>query len=162
MSDYSFDIVAKIDQQELSNAIDLVRKEVTSRFDFKGAIAEVDLQKEHMDLNASDDMRMKQLIDVIQSKMAKRGISMKAFDFGEFESNVSGKVKCKVKIQNGLSSEQAKKVTKMIKDSKIKVTPKIQGDSVRVSGKSRDDLQAIIKMIREADLDFHPSFDNYK
>lgn len=162
MADFSFDVVAKVDGQELSNAVDMTRKEVANRFDFKGATVSIDLQKEHMDLTASDEMRMKQLIDVLQTKIARREISLKAFQFEEFESNVSGTVKCRVKIQNGLSQDQAKKVTKLIKDAKLKVTPRIQSDSVRVTGKSKDDLQQVIAMLRKEDLDFYPTFENYK
>ena len=162
MADNSFDVVAKVDQQELSNALDMARKEIETRFDFKGANAEIKQEKESFSLSAPDDMKMRQLIDIIQSKMVKRDLGLKAFQFGKFESNVSGVVKCQVTVQNGLSTEQAKKITKMIKEMKIKVQAKLQGDSVRVSGKSKDELQAVQQKIRDADFDFHTSFDNYR
>lgn len=162
MAESSFDISSKVDQQEVSNAIDMVHKEIDNRFDFKGANVGIKLEKEAIQLSTSDEMRMKQLIDVIQSKLVKRGLNLKAFKFGEFESNVSGTVKCTCSIQNTLTQEQIKTITKMIKDSKLKVQPRIQGDAVRVTGKSRDDLQEVIQMIKNADLDFHTTFDNYR
>lgn len=160
--EYSFDIVSKIDRQELSNALDAAKKEVDTRFDFKGANAKIDLDKEHIDLEAQGEMHLKQLIDVVQSKLVKRKLSLKAFTFGEFESNVSGLVKCKVEMQNGLSQEQCKKVNGIIKEKKLKVQSRIQGDQLRVTGKDKDDLQSVMQALRAADLDFDVSFDNYR
>jgi uncharacterized protein YajQ (UPF0234 family) len=160
--EYSFDIASKVDRQELINALDMVRKEVENRFDFKGSPVLVELEKEHISLEAQDEMKLKQLIDVIQSKLIKRNLSLKAFSFGTFESNVSGKFKCKVDIQNGLNQEQCKKITKIIKDSKVKVQTRIQEDQVRVTGKDKDDLQAVMRMVREANFDFDTTFSNYR
>lgn len=162
MAEYSFDVGCKVDMQELNNALDLARKEVANRFDFKGAKAEIKLDKDALALTTSDEMRMKQLIDVIQTKLVKRELNLKAFQWGTFETNVSGVFKCKVAIQSGLTQEQTKKITKMIKDSKLKVQSRIQGDAVRVTGKSKDDLQEVQKMIRDADLEFAAVFDNYR
>lgn len=162
MAEHSFDIVSKTDRQELNNAIDAAKKEIATRFDFKGAIAEIKLEKDSMALEASDDMRMKQLIDLFQSKMIKRGLSIKAFQFGKFETNVTGLVKCKVDIQAGLSMEQTKKITKLIKESNLKVQSQIQGDQVRVTSKSIDQLQELQKKIKDANLDFDASFSNYR
>ena len=162
MAEYSFDIVCKMDHQELSNALDLARKEITNRFDFKGTHIKIHLEKEKILLESADDMKMKQLIDVIQSKMVRRNLNLKAFAFGPFESNVSGLIKCQAAIQNGLSQEQCKKVTKLIKDSKRKVQTRIQQDSVRVSGKSKDDLQVVQQMVQEASFDFAAVFENYR
>ncbi len=161
-SEYSFDIAAKVDRQKLAEAVDLTKKEVATRFDFKGAKAEISLEKDTISLETSDEMRMKQLIDVFESKLIKREIALKAFKYGKFETNVSGVYKCKVDIQNGLSQDQCKVITKMIKDAKVKAQPRIQGDSVRVTGKSKDELQEVIALIRKADLDFHVVFENYK
>lgn len=160
--EYSFDIASKVDRQELINALDMVRKEVENRFDFKGSPVVVDLEKEHISLEAQDEMKLKQLIDVIQSKLVKRNLSLKAFNYGTFESNVSGKFKCKVDIQNGLNQEQCKKITKIIKDSKVKVQTRIQEDQVRITGKDKDDLQAVMRMVREANFDFDTTFSNYR
>ena len=162
MAESSFDIGAKVDHQELSNALDQAQKEVNTRFDFKGAKIVIKLEDESIHLEATDEMRMKQLIDVVQSKIAKRDINLKAFKFSEFESNVSGVVKCDAKIQNGLTQEQIKKINKLIKDSKSKVQSRIQGDAIRVTGKSKDELQGIMKMIRDANFDFMTTFDNYR
>lgn len=160
--EYSFDISSKVDRQELANAIDATKKEVENRFDFKGSPVTVDLEKEHLQLETADEMKLKQLIDVIQSKLVRRNISLKAFKYGPFESNVSGKFKCKVDIQNGLTQEQCKKITKLIKDSKIKVQARIQEDQVRVTGKDKDDLQAVVRLVKEANYDFDASFSNYR
>lgn len=161
-TEYSFDISSRVDRQELTNALDAVRKEVENRFDFKGSPVTIDLEKDTLNLEAQDEMKLKQLIDVIQSKLVKRNISLKAFKFGPFESNVSGKFKCKAEIQSGLNQEQCKKITKIIKESKLKVQSRIQEDQVRVTGKDRDELQAIIRMIKEANFDFDTSFSNYR
>jgi uncharacterized protein YajQ (UPF0234 family) len=160
--EHSFDIVYKIDEQELANAINQTLKEATTRYDLKGSPIELEKQKDEIHLAASDEMKIKALIDIFQSKLVKRGINLKAIKFGELEKNISGKVKCIAKIQNGLSQEQCKKINKLIKDSQIKVQTRVQGDSIRVISKSIDDLQAVIKYLREQDLDFAISFDNYK
>ena len=162
MAEYSFDVVSKIDRTELSNALDMAKKEVENRFYFKGSKVEIKLEKDDLLLEAADEMKMKQLIDIIQTRIVKRNISLKAFKFGKFESNVSGVVKCKVEIQNGLSTEQAKLVGKLIRDSKIKVQSRQQEDQVRVTGKAKDDLEAVQKMLRDADLDFDVTFANYR
>ncbi len=162
MAEYSFDVVYKVDEQELSNAINQTLKEAGTRFDFRGATVEIEREKDGLHMSSSDDMKLNQLIDMLQSKLVKRNINLKAFKFGEFEKNISGKVKCKVTTQNGLSTDQCRIVTKLIKDSGLKVNTRQQGDSVRVSGKSKNDLQAVMKMLRESDLDFAVSFDNYR
>ena len=162
MAEYSFDIVCKLDQQEVSNSLDVAQKEITNRFDFKGSHVKIKLEKEAILLESADDLKMKQLIDVIQSKMVRRNLDLKAFVFGPYESNVSGIVKCQAKIQNGLNQEQCKKITRLIKDSKSKVQARVQGDSVRVSGKSKDELQTIQKMVKDANFDFAAVFENYR
>ncbi|MBI3394492.1 MAG: YajQ family cyclic di-GMP-binding protein [Spirochaetia bacterium] len=163
MAEYSFDVVSKVDRQELNNALDMVRKEIDNRFDFKGAKIVINLEKDAIMLETPDDMKLKQLIDSIQSKLVKRNLSLKAFDFsGKHESNVSGTVKLKIPIQTGLSQEQTKVITKLIKECGVKVQARIQGDAVRVTGKAKDDLQAVQKKIREANLAFDTSYDNYR
>ena len=162
MAEFSFDIVCKINRQELSNALDLARKEIATRFDFKGSLAEIQLEQDKLSLQASDEMKMKQLIDMIQTKMLKRSLDLKAFQFAPLESNVSGLVKCKASIQNGLDQEQAKKITKLIKELKLKVQPRIQGDTVRVTSKNKDELQLVQKKILDAEFGFAASFENYR
>ena len=162
MAESSFDIVCKLNNQELNNAVDTALKELLNRFDFKGAVATIKIEKEALQLEASDDMRMKQMIEVLESKLVKRDIDLKAFKYGKFESNVSGMVKCKASIQQGLTQDQAKKISNIIKESKLKVTSRIQADTVRVTAKSKDDLQEVMTMLRAANLDFAVSFDNYR
>lgn len=160
--EHSFDIVYKIDEQELSNAINQTLKEAQTRYDFKGSTVEIQREKDIINLSTSDEMKMKALIDMFQSKLVKRNINLKAIRFGEFEKNISGKVKCTAKIQNGLTQEQCKKLNKLIKDYNNKIQTRIQGDSVRVISKSIDELQGVIKYLKEQDLDFAISFDNYR
>ncbi len=160
--EHSFDIVYKMDEQELSNAINQTLKEATNRFDFKGSPVEINREKDQILLSTSDEMKMKSLIDIFQSKLVKRNINLKAIRFGNIEKSFSGRVKCTAQIQNGLTQDQIKKVNKLIKESNIKVQTRVQGDSIRVVSKSIDDLQSVIKYLKEQDLDFAISFDNYK
>lgn len=162
MSESSFDVVYKVDEQELANAINQTTKEASARFDFRGAIVEVEREKDFIRMASSDEMKVNQLIDLFQSKLVKRGFNLKAFKFGEHEKNMSGKVKLQVTVQNGLTQDQCKAVNKVIKDSNLKVQTRIQGDAVRVTGKSKDDLQEAMKKLKDANLDFAVSFDNYR
>ena len=162
MAEHSFDITCKIDRQELSNAIDIAKKEITNRFDFKGTHVQISLEKDHILLEASDEMKLKQIIDTIQSKMVRRGLNLKAFSFGAPETNVSGVVKNQASIQNGLTQEQCKKITRLIKDSKLKVQARIQQDIIRVSGPSKNDLQSVQKRIQQENFDFACLFENYR
>ena len=162
MSEFSFDVVSKIDQQELSNAIDTTRKELINRFDFKGTHIKIELQNKEIFLEASDKMKMKQMIDLLQSKMFRRHLDIKAFLFGELEANVSGIVKSKVIVQDTLNQEQCKKITKLVKESKLKLQARAQGESVRISGKSKNDLQDVQQLIKEANFDFATVFENYR
>jgi len=162
MAEYSFDIVSKVDKQELNNAVDLARKEIDNRFDFKNSNVKIKVDNDSLSLEASDDMKMRQVIDILQNKFIKRNLNLKAFKFGEFESNVSGIIKCKAPIQNGLSQEQCKKINKIIKDANLKVQSRIDGDKLRVTSKSKDELQSVQKAIKDADLDFDASYDNYR
>ncbi|MEQ8352663.1 MAG: YajQ family cyclic di-GMP-binding protein [Leptospiraceae bacterium] len=162
MAESSFDVACKVDEQELANAIDQTLKEVSNRFDFKGVDLSIKKEKDTLAMDCSDELHMKQLIDVLQSKLVKRDLNLKAFKFGELDTNVSGQVKCKVEVQNGLTQEQCKQVNKLIKDTKLKVQSRVQGDAVRVSGKSKDDLQSVMKALRESDLPYAVTFDNYR
>ena len=162
MAEYSFDIVCKLNQQDLANALDTTRKEITNRFDFKGSHVAIKLEKDGVYLESADEMKMKQLIDVLQGKLVRCNLNLKAFQFGKFESNVSGIVKCRASIQNGLNQEQCKKITKLIKEAKLKVQARIQQDTVRVASKSKNDLQATQQMIKQANFDFATLFENYR
>jgi len=163
MADPSFDIVSKVDKTELSNAVSLAMTEIKNRFDFKGSKSEIKVEEENLVLLSDDDIKIKQVIDVLMSKMAKRNIGLKAFNFdSKIEPATGQTVRMKIKIQTGLDKDQVKKVIALIKDSKLKVVVTGMGDSVRVSGKKKDDLQDVQNLIRKADLPFDCQFTNYK
>lgn len=150
----SFDIVSVVDAQALDNAVNVTTREITNRFDFKGSHVVIELDKKEftLKLETDDDMKMRQLLDVLVSRSNKQGIAPEAFDLSK-EGAVSGKVwKKSVKVRNGLAQEDAKKVVKLIKDSGLKVQAAIQDDLVRVTGKKIDDLQAVIQSCRGANL----------
>jgi uncharacterized protein YajQ (UPF0234 family) len=150
----SFDIVSKVDVQALDNAVNVTSKEITNRFDFKGSHVLIELDKKtfQLKLEADDDMKMRQLLDVLVSRANKQGIAPEAFDMTK-EGAQSGKVwRKEVKVRNGLAQEDAKKIVKLIKDAGLKVQASINDDLVRVTGKKIDDLQAVIQQCRTADL----------
>src|ERR1044072_7878068 len=150
----SFDIVSKVDAQALDNAVNVVTKEITNRFDFKGSHVVIDLNKKEFKLNleTDDDMKMRQLLDVLVSRAHKQGIAPEAFDLSK-EGAQSGKAwKKEVMVRNGLKQEDAKKIVKLIKDSGLKVQASINDDLVRVTGKKIDDLQEVIALCRTASL----------
>ncbi len=163
MADSSFDVVSKVDKQELANAVNQAAKEIGQRFDFRGVGAQVELAGEAITMKASTSERCLAVLDVLQTKMVKRGVSLKALELSDDgEPRVSGKeYRLDSAIKDGITSEQAKKVTKLIRDEGPKsVKTQIQGDEVRVTSKSRDDLQTVQQMLREADLDFAVQFTN--
>ena len=160
----SFDIVSKVDIQALDNAVNVVKKEITNRFDFKDTPVEIDLNKKEYQLmlETSDDMKMRQIVDVLISRANKQGIAPTAFDLSK-ETYPSGKVvKKEVSVRNGIKQEDAKKITKLIKDSGLKVQAQIQDDLVRVTGKKIDDLQDVIKLCQGANLEIPLQFINMR
>ncbi len=161
---FSFDIVSDVDQQELDNAINQARKEVEQRYDFKGShtTIELDQKEKTLTLHTSDDMKLRALAEIINGKMIKRNISLKALEYGKAEQAAGSTLRQIVKIKSGLESEQAKQVTKLIKDKKMKVQAQIQGDAVRVVGKSKDELQEAIQLLRSQEFDFPIQFTNYR
>ncbi|MCB1189171.1 MAG: YajQ family cyclic di-GMP-binding protein [Leptospiraceae bacterium] len=161
--DPSFDIVSKVDKSELANAVEQAIKEIKSRFDFKGSKSDIKLEENDIVLVSDNDVKIKQVIDVLIAKIAKRGIGLKAFDFDSKVESASGQtVKMKVKIQTGLEKEHTKQITKLIKEAKLKVQPTIMGDYIRVTGKKKDDLQDVQKLINDANLPFDCQYTNYK
>jgi cyclic-di-GMP-binding protein len=164
MASYSFDIVSEIDMQEVDNAINQAMKEIMQRYDFKGTKSEISLNKKDKVINilADDDYKLKAVVDVLQNKFIKRSIPLKAMVYGDAEPSSGGTVKQEVKLQQGIEKDNAKKIVKMIKERKLKVQAAIQDDQVRVTGKAKDDLQDVIKMLKDADLDFAIQFTNYK
>jgi cyclic-di-GMP-binding protein len=160
----SFDIVSKVDAQALDNAINVVKKEITNRFDFKDAHVVIDLNKKEykLQLEADDDMKMRQIMDVLISRSHKQGIAPEAFDFSK-DAYQSGKhTKKEVQVRNGLKQEDAKKVVKLIKDSGLKVQAAIMDDIVRVTGKKIDDLQEVIQLCRGANLGIPLQYENMR
>lgn len=158
----SFDIVSKTDYAEVSNAINQTRKEISQRFDFKGSKAIVDLTDKDLILSAEDETKLRNMNDILQSKLVKRGISLKALDYQKIEPAAGGTVRQVVKIQQGIPTEKAKEIVKFIKDRKLKVQASIQGESVRVSGKDRDTLQETIAKLKAKDFGIDMKFDNYR
>ncbi|MCY7362991.1 MAG: YajQ family cyclic di-GMP-binding protein [Ignavibacteria bacterium] len=161
---FSFDIVSEVDFQEVDNAINQAQKEILQRYDFKGSKSEITLNKKDNVINvASDDeYKLKAVIDILQNKMIKRSISIKALKYGAIEPASHGSVRQEIKLQQGIEKEDAKKVVKMIKDSKIKVQATIQDEQVRVTGKDKDDLQSVMKLMKDSELEFAFQFTNYR
>ncbi|WP_040160120.1 YajQ family cyclic di-GMP-binding protein [Mobilicoccus massiliensis] len=164
MADSSFDIVSKVDHQEVANAVNQAEKEISQRYDFKGVDASVELSGDSIVMKANSEERCLAVLDVLQTKLVKRGVSLKSLDTGEGTPKASGKIyRLDAALKDGISQENAKKVSKLIRDEFGKtVKPVIQGDELRVSSKSKDDLQAVQRMLKEADLDFAVQFTNYR
>lgn len=162
MADSSFDIVSETDWQEITNAVDQANREIGNRFDFKNSKSELNLGKDSLEMISDDKGKMKQLNDVLQSKLIKRGIPLKAAQYSTLESAAGGTVRQVVTFVSGIEQDHAKKINKMIKDSKLKVKSQLMEDKIRVTGKSRDDLQQIIQLLKKADLDIPLQFTNYR
>jgi uncharacterized protein YajQ (UPF0234 family) len=158
----SFDIVCKVDMQEVTNALDQSRREVDTRYDLKGAKNDIKLEKQDITITSADDMKLKAVVDILQSKLHKRGVPLKALTYGDVEDAAGGAKRQKITLQQGIPIDKAKEMVRLIKDSKIKVQASINEDKVRVAGKNRDDLQKVIAMIREKDFGIAVSFDNYR
>jgi cyclic-di-GMP-binding protein len=162
--DNSFDVVSKIEMQELNNAIQQAIKEITTRFDLKDSRSKIELTEKDtvLVLSSADDYKLKAVTDILQSKMVKRGISLKAFTYGPAEPAAGGTVRQKATIQQGIPGEKAKRLVQVIKDAKLKVQASIQGDTVRVSGKDRDTLQQAIALLKTQDIGLDLQFTNYR
>jgi uncharacterized protein YajQ (UPF0234 family) len=161
-SENAFDIVSKVDMQELANAITQAEREIETRFDFKGSKSSIKLEKDELVVASDDDYKLKSVIDILQSKMMKRGVPIKNLDYGKIEGASGATVRQRIKLRSGIEQDVAKKINILIRDSKLKVKSQIQGDQIRVSGKSLDDLQAVMKLLREADLPVDLQFTNYR
>ncbi|MGO4372091.1 YajQ family cyclic di-GMP-binding protein [Paenibacillus sp. 2TAB19] len=161
-SESSFDIVSKVDMAELVNAISQAEKEIETRFDFKGSKSSIALEKEELVIGSDDDYKLKAVIDILLSKMVKRGVPIKNMDYGKIEGASAGTVRQKIKLRQGIEQDVAKKINILIRDSKLKVKSQIQGDQIRVTGKSRDDLQAVMALLRGAELPIELQFMNYR
>ena len=158
----SFDVVSEVNQVEVHNAVDQANKEISTRFDFKGSDSRIELAEKLLLVYADDDFKLKQVYDVLLSKFAKRGVDIRCLQLGKIEKISGDKVKQTITIRVGVEQDLAKKIVKLLKDSKMKVQASIQGDAVRVSGAKRDDLQAAIALVRKSVTDFPLQFGNYR
>ena len=158
----SFDIVSEVNQVEVRNAVDQVNKEVSTRFDFKGSDSRVEIGDKVLTLFADDEFKLSQVTDILLAKLAKRGVDTRCLKHADAEKISGNKVKQVVTVRTGVEQELAKKIQRLIKDSKLKVQASIQGDAVRVSGTKRDDLQAAIALIRKSITDFPLQDENFR
>jgi len=162
-SENSFDIVSKIDLQEISNAIQQALKEIHTRFDLKDSKSEIAMEgKDAIVLSSADDYKLKAVNDILQNKLVKRQVPLKGLDYGAVEPAAGSTVRQRIKLQQGIPIEKAREIVKTIKDSKLKVQASIQGDTVRVSGKDRDTLQQVIGLIKKHDFGIDMQFTNYR
>ena len=163
-SENSFDIVSKVNMQEIDNAANQAIKEIANRFDFRGSKTQITLNKETKEITiiSDDEFKMKGVVEIIESKLVKRGVSIKSLDYGKIEPATGMTVRQVAKIKEGIEQEKAKQAVKLIKESGLKVTPSIQGDQVRVSGRNKDDLQSVMKLLRETNLGIPLQFTNFK
>lgn len=158
----SFDIVSKTDYAEIENALNQSRKELSQRFDFKGSKTLISVHNKNLIISAEDDTRLKNLNDIMQSKLVRRGVSLKALDYQPVEPAAGGTLRQIIHIQQGIPQDKAKEIVKYVKRLKVKVQASIQGDLVRISGKIRDDLQAVMKKLKSKDFGIDMQFDNYR
>jgi uncharacterized protein YajQ (UPF0234 family) len=162
MPDNSFDVVSKIDLQEVSNAIQQALKEIHTRFDLKDSKSNIELDKDGIVLHSADEYKLKAVNDVLQAKLVKRGVSLKGLTYGAVEAAAGGTAKRRITMQQGIPIEKARDIVKLVKDSKKKAQASIQGDLVRVSSKDRDTLQEIIALLRGKDFGIDMQFTNYR
>ncbi len=162
--EFSFDVVSKVDLAEAENAINQANKEMSTRFDFKGSVSRVDFDKKapSLTLYSDDENRLKSVVDILQNKLVKRNVSLKSLDFQKLEPAEKATVRQMVKIKQGIETEKAKEIVKAIKDAKLKVTPSIQGDQLRITSKSKDELQTVMAFLRGKDFGPPLQFTNYR
>jgi cyclic-di-GMP-binding protein len=158
----SFDIVSQVDRAEVSNAIHQTMKEVGQRFDFKGSSARVALEDKELVLSAEDETKLRNMNDILQQKLVRRGVPLKALSYSNMEAAAGGTVRQRAQIQQGIPQDKAKEIVKFIKDSKAKVQASIQGDTVRVAGRDRDTLQQVIGGLKTKDFGINMQFTNYR
>lgn len=158
----TFDIVSRVDMQEVRNSVDQAVRELRTRFDFKGSRSDIIFDGEEITLIGDDDFKLRNVVDILESRLVKRGINIKALRYGKIEPAAKDTVRQKLNLVQGVDKEQSKIITRLVKDSKLKVQVSIQGDQVRISGKNRDDLQEIIKIIRDYEFDIPLQFVNYR
>ena len=164
MADSSFDVVSNVDIPEAVNAVDQAMREIKQRYDFRGSVSKIELnQKESkITMTSDDEFKLKSVVDVLQGKLVKRGISLKALVYGKVEGASGGTARQEVTLQQGIPQEKAKEIVQLIKDKKMKVQAAIQADQVRISAKKKDDLQEIISLLKEQDFGLPLQFTNYR
>jgi uncharacterized protein YajQ (UPF0234 family) len=162
MAESSFDVVSSVDLQEVKNAIAQAMKEIVNRFDLKGTNSNIELQGEKLLLTSSDEYKIKAVRDVLEGRLVKRNVPLKAFTYGTIESALGGTTRQSVEMQKGIPSEKAREIVKVVKNAKLKVQAAIQGDQVRISGKNKDDLQSAIRLLKETDFGIDMQFTNYR
>jgi len=158
----SFDVVSKIDMSEVTNAVTQALKEIGQRFDFKGSKSNITQEKDDLVVASDDEYKLKSVIDILQGKLVKRGVPTRNISYGKLEPALSGTVRQRLTLQQGIPVEKAKEVVKAIKDAKLKVQASIQSDQVRVTGKSRDDLQTVIQLLKGKDFGIELQFENFR
>ncbi len=158
----SFDIVSEVNQVEVNNAVDQTNKEVSTRFDFKGSDARVEVKEKVLTLHADDDFKLSQVTDILTGKLTKRTVDVRSLKYGDVEKVSGNKVKQTVTVRTGVEQELSKKIVKILKDSKLKVQGSIQGDAVRVSSAKRDELQNAIALVKKSITDFPLQFNNFR
>ena len=158
----SFDVVSKTDLNEVLNAINQVMKEVRTRFDFKGSRSQVELEQHSIVLLADDEYKLRSLTEILEQKLVKRGVSLKALSYGKLEDSSGGTVKQVISIQQGIPIEKARDINKFVRNLKLKVQASIQGDTVRISGRDRDALQTVIRELKDEDFGIDMHFTNYR
>lgn len=162
MSEFSFDIVSRVDKQALTDAIDQARREIATRFDFRGSKSSLEQHEYSITIVADDEMKLRNVIDIVQSKCAKRAVPLKSMRFGKVEQAAHGTLRQVVTFEQGIAVERAKRLADAIRASKIKVTTRIQDEQLRVSSKSKDELQRAIALVRGMELDYAVQFVNYR
>jgi cyclic-di-GMP-binding protein len=162
VSEFSFDIVSRVEKQNLADAVDQVQREIATRFDFKNSKSSIELGDMQVTIVADDELKLKNVIDMLQSKCVKRGVSLKALSYGKPEPAAQGTIRQVITTQQGIAQERAKRLTEAIKEAKLKVTTRIQDEQLRVTAKSKDELQKTIDLVRKMDLDFPVQFVNYR
>jgi len=162
--EFSFDVVSKVDLQEVLNAVQQASKEIATRFDFRGSKSKVEWNEKELTLTltSDDEGKLKSVKDILETRLVKRGVAVKSLDYQKVEPAAMGTVRQDVKIQQGIASEKAKEIVKTIKDRKLKVQAAIQGDQVRVSGRAKDDLQEVMTLLRAGDFGVPLQFTNYR
>ncbi|MDQ6781756.1 MAG: YajQ family cyclic di-GMP-binding protein [Candidatus Eremiobacteraeota bacterium] len=162
MSDFSFDVVSRVDKQSLSDAVIQAQREIATRFDFKNSRSSLELKDLEITVIADDELKLKNVLDILQSRCVKRGVSLKALQYGKAEPASQGTLRQVITCTQGISKDQAKRITESLKSSKLKVSTQIQDEQVRVSSKSKDELQKAIALVKELPLEFPVQFMNYR